>query len=59
MIACVLVIPLALVCGPKRGIPFYWQLIDCSFGVGGLLVLAMVYKMIRGIARTEGRRQEC
>ncbi len=59
MIACVLVIPLALVCGPKRGIPFYWQLIDCSFGVGGLLVQAMVYKMIRGIARTEGRRQEC
>ena len=33
MAACVLVVPLALICGPIRGIPFYWQLIDCSFGV--------------------------
>lgn len=32
MWACILVIPLALICGPIRGIPFYWQLIDCSFG---------------------------
>ncbi|MBN1485201.1 MAG: hypothetical protein JXA37_10800 [Chloroflexia bacterium] len=26
MIACVLVIPLALICGPIRGIPFFWRL---------------------------------
>ena len=39
MIACVLVLPLALICGPIRGIPFYWQLIDCSFGVFGLIPL--------------------
>ncbi|WP_367870690.1 hypothetical protein [Luteolibacter sp. Populi] len=31
--AALLVIPLALICGPIRGIPFYWRLIDCSFGV--------------------------
>src|ERR1700761_6972729 len=24
---------LALIAGPIRGIPFYWRLIDCSFGV--------------------------
>jgi hypothetical protein len=51
MIACVSVIPLALVCGPIRGIPFYWQLIDCSFGVVGLIVLIIVHKMICGVAR--------
>ena len=33
--ACLAVIPLALICGPIRGIPFYWRLIDCSFGVIG------------------------
>jgi hypothetical protein len=33
LIGCILVVPLALVCGPLRGIPFYWRLIDCSFGV--------------------------
>ena len=39
MIACVLVVPLSLVCGPLRGIPVYWQLIDCSFGVFGIIPL--------------------
>jgi len=33
LIACVAVIPTALICGAVRGIPFYWQLIDCSFGI--------------------------
>jgi hypothetical protein len=46
IIACLLVIPLALVCGPIRGIPFYWQLIDCSFGVAGLIPLAVARRMI-------------
>ena len=31
--ASLLVFPLAFVCGPLRGIPWYWQLIDCSFGI--------------------------
>lgn len=39
MISCILVIPLALICGPIRGIPFFWQLIDCSFGVFGIIPL--------------------
>jgi hypothetical protein len=46
MIACLLVIPLALVCGHLRGIPLGWRLLDCSFGVFGLLPLAIVRKMI-------------
>jgi len=33
--ACAGVVLLALICGPIRGIPFYWRLIDCSFGVFG------------------------
>ncbi len=39
MLACAAVIPLALIAGPIRGIPFYWQLIDCSFGVVGIIPL--------------------
>jgi hypothetical protein len=42
MIACILIIPLALICGHIRGIPFFWQLIDCSFGVFGSIPLAIV-----------------
>ena len=39
MIACILVIPWALVLGGLRGIPFCWRLIDCSFGVFGFFPL--------------------
>jgi hypothetical protein len=39
MIACLLVIPYALIFGWLRGIPFYWRLIDCSFGVFGIIPL--------------------
>ncbi len=39
LIACIMVIPLALICGPLRGIPFGWRLIDCSFGVLGAIPL--------------------
>ncbi len=46
MIACLMIIPLATICGPIRGIPFYWQLIDCSFGVIGLIPLYICYKRI-------------
>lgn len=33
VVACILIVPLAMICGPIRGIPLYWQLIDCSFGI--------------------------
>lgn len=39
LVACVLVIPLALIAGAVRGIPFFWQLIDCSFGLIGFIPL--------------------
>ena len=37
--ACGGVIALALICGPIRGIPFFWTLIDCSFGIFGAIPL--------------------
>jgi len=39
LMACVLVIPYALVFGGLRGIPIWWRLIDCSFGVFGFIPL--------------------
>lgn len=47
MIACIMVFPLAFIAGPIRGIPFYWQLIDCSFGVFGFVLLYWCYREIR------------
>src|SRR5580704_17096806 len=39
LIACALVIPWALFFGAVRGIPFWWRLIDCSFGIIGCIPL--------------------
>ena len=46
MIACVLVFPLAFICGPIRGIPFFHQIIDCLFGLLGVLYLYFILKKI-------------
>lgn len=46
MIACALVIPLALIAGAVRDIPFWWRLIDCSFGVFGIIPLWIVRNKI-------------
>lgn len=53
MIACVMVIPLALICGPIRGIPFGWQLIDCSFGIVGIVPLWLCRRYIKELEATE------
>ena len=45
MVACLAIIPLALICGAIRGIPFYWRLIDCSFGVVGIVPLLYCWRI--------------
>ncbi|MER7485777.1 hypothetical protein ABTY20_07680 [Streptomyces sp. NPDC126497] len=47
MIACAGVVPLALVCGPVRGIPFWWSVIDMAFGVFGVIPLYAVRRKIK------------
>lgn len=47
--ACILVIPLAFVCGSIRRIPVYWRLIDCSFGVFGIVPLLYCVRLLRHI----------
>jgi len=51
VIACVGVIPLALICGPLRGIPLCWRFIDCSFGIFGALPLIYCLALSRRIRR--------
>jgi hypothetical protein len=47
MIACAGIVPLALICGPIRGIPFWWTVIDMSFGVIGVIPLYVVRQRIK------------
>ena len=39
IIACLLIIPYALIFGQVRGIPLWWRLIDCAFGIFGVIPL--------------------
>jgi hypothetical protein len=41
MISCALLIPYAFIFGTIRGIPLWWRLIDCSFGIFGIVPLAL------------------
>lgn len=46
MLVSILVFPLAFIAGPLRGIPFFHQLIDCSFGVIGFILLYIIRNQI-------------
>lgn len=46
MLACVLIIPFALIAGASRSVPLFWRLIDCSFGIIGFIPLWIVRNKI-------------
>jgi len=53
LIACVLVIPYAFVFGGLRGIPLWWRLIDCSFGIFGFIPLWFCRKWTNQLEQVE------
>lgn len=50
LIACALIIPLALICGSIRHIPFGWQMIDCSFGILGAIPLCYCLSLTKKLS---------
>lgn len=53
IICCLSVIPLALIAGNIRQIPLFWQIIDCSFGLFGLIPLILCLRNINKIEALE------
>ena len=51
MISCVGIFPLAFIAGSIRGIPFFHMLIDCSFGVAGLIILYLIQLRINKLKK--------
>jgi hypothetical protein len=49
IIACLTVIPFAIVFGAIRDIPLFWRVVDALFGIGGLLVLLVLRKQLRAL----------
>ena len=58
VIACLGVLPLALIAGPIRGIPVYWRLIDCSFGIIGAIPLLICLRYVRQIERGSSSKRQ-
>jgi hypothetical protein len=51
MLACLAVIPLAFIAAPIRHIPLFHVIIDCSFGIIGLIPLAICKKWINQLEK--------
>ena len=49
IVACITVIPIALICGQVREIPFGWRLIDCSLFLVGIVPLIYCLRLLRQI----------
>jgi hypothetical protein len=58
LIACGLVVPYALAFGAVRGIPLWWRLIDCSFGVFGAIPLWLCSKWVSELENCSGDNEE-
>ncbi|MEZ0065815.1 hypothetical protein ABIA32_001815 [Streptacidiphilus sp. MAP12-20] len=54
LIACAGIIPLALICGPMRGLPLWWLPIDMSFGLFGAVPLLLARRHIKAVERADG-----
>lgn len=52
LIACAGVLPLAAIAGAIRGIPWWWRMIDCSFGVFGAIPLLICRRSIMALERS-------
>ena len=51
ILACLAVLPLAFIAGTIRHIPIFHILIDCSFGIIGLIPLIICRNMIRALEK--------
>jgi hypothetical protein len=52
LVMCVAIVPLALIAGAARGIPWGWQLLDISFGVVAAVPLTAALVLTRRLERT-------
>lgn len=55
MIMCAGIVPLALIAGSIRGIPWGWMLIDISFGVVAIVPLIIAERLTRRLEATKPR----
>jgi hypothetical protein len=52
LLNCAAVIPFAIFAGGARDIPFFWRLVDCSFGVFGAVPLLLCLRYVTRIEQS-------
>jgi hypothetical protein len=53
ILACLAVLPFAIVFGAIRDIPFFWRGVDTLFGIGGLAVLFILRRQLMDLERAQ------
>lgn len=56
IIACVLIIPFAIIAGYYRTIPLWWRVVDASFGIVGIILLQFVLKKINALESMQSKQ---
>ena len=56
MLACALVPLWAMAFGQLRGIPLWWRLIDCSFGIVGMVPMLLCHRWSAALMEVERSR---
>ena len=51
IIACLSIFPFAFIAGSIRGIPIFWRIVDCSFGIIGGLLLWKCYQKVKTLEK--------
>lgn len=54
--ACALAIPVALICGPVREVPFSWRLVDCAGGALGAVSLLCAIRWTKQLSAASWTR---
>jgi hypothetical protein len=57
IITCIGILPLAFIAGSIRGIPFFHILIDCAFGIIGLIPLFIIQSKIKRLKKYRVRQK--
>ena len=59
MVGCILMIPMTLITGIFRGLPWFWQLFDCGIGMICAALLFSCYRYARQIETIASKPDKC
>ena len=56
IISCILVVPFAVIFGQIRDIPYFWTIVDSSFGIFGIIPLLLVRSYVKKLEIQDSKK---